>query len=222
MTENCPYRLKTEKIKSYKNKQKQKQKKMETKIRLTLYYFLKLFEKKLLEEKVETISTLFTILFSKEELFQILSSMYNQKIPQGLLKEDFDSRDILEAISDHRFILTYTLELWKKELESQDEFSPRKVKKTLEKFSLENHYLAQKPTSSWDKFDKNNYRLLLSQKGVKPSCYGIFDVNVKEQDKYTCTTPALAFPSLWEAQVMMAITMEIEGFRQGELKIMAV
>ena len=148
--------------------------------------------------------------------------MHNGTIPDGYLSPKHDAKDILEAIGDQRFILCYIIGQWEKEMECHGRLSEKKTKETLCKLGLENHYLAQKPISAWDKYDKNNYRALLTKGQKKSKMYGIFDVNVKEEDKYTCTSPARAFPTKWEAEIMLCILIAQGGFLEGELKIMAL
>lgn len=193
---------------------------MNPKIRVTLHYFLKVLEKRLSNEKQETVHPLFFKLFTKEELVEILSWLYNGNIPQSYIISQMSAQEVLDAIASERSILVYIVQLWDKELEEQDKMDHQNVFATLNQLGLQTHYLADKPLPDWDEYDRSNFKSLLNKSGKLIPRYGIFDANVKEQDKYCCTTPAKRYNTEWEAQMMLALLIAEGGFCEGELKVM--
>lgn len=193
---------------------------MNAKIRVTLHYFLSVLEKRLAKEKQETVNPIFLQIFTKEELVEILARRYHGKIPKEYNPLEMSSEEILDAIASERSILLYILELWDKEKEKNYLIDTDNVESTLKQLGLQTHYLADKPIPEWDNYDKSNFLSLLKKTGKLTLGYGIFDASVAEQDKHICSSPAKAYESLWEAQMMLNLLIAQGGFCEGELKIM--
>lgn len=193
---------------------------MNAKIRVTLHYFLSMLEKRLSLEKQETVNPIFLQLFTKEELLEILSWLYHGNIPQTYKPSEMISEEVLDAIASERSILLYIVQLLDNEKERDYVVDTNNVHATLKQLGLQTHYLADKPIPDWDEYDKSNFESLLKKAGKLTPRFGIFDANVKEEDKYSCTTPAKRYTTEWEAQMMLALLIAEAGFCDGELKVM--
>jgi hypothetical protein len=193
---------------------------MNAKIRVTLHYFLSMLEKRLSKEKQESINPFFLQLFTRQELLDILSWLYHGNIPQSYAISEMSSEEMLDAIASERSILIYIVQLWDNEKEKDYVVDSSNVHSTLAQLGLQTHYLADKPLADWDEYDRSNFKSLLNKAGKLTPRYGIFDANVKEEDKYSCNTPAKRYITEWEAQMMLALLIAEGGFCEGELKVM--
>lgn len=193
---------------------------MNAKIRVTLHYFLSVLEKRLSVEKQERVNPIFLQIFSKDELLEILSWLYGGNIPQTYNQLEMSCEEILDAIASERSILLYIVQLWDKEKEKDYVEDNNNVHATLAQLGLQTHYLADKPIPDWDEYDRSNFKSLLKKAGKFTPRFGIFDANVKEEDKYSCSSPAKRYDTQWEAQMMLALLIAEGGFCEGELKVM--
>lgn len=191
----------------------------QNKRRILVQYFLRTLKKKIESESPETINPIFLNLFERDQLVKILKWLFIGKIPKEYDVEKMTNEEILHAIGDDLHILSYCVEHWTKELEQK--ISPIEVNGVLEQLGLESHYLNSKAIAFWDEYDYSNYNSLKAKAGKEQPMYGIFDADVKEEDKYFITTlPAKLYETeeLAEAELNHLIA---EGkFQKGELKIM--
>lgn len=71
------------------------------------------------------------------------------------------------------------------------------------------HYLNEKPISSWDQYDTNNFNSLKRKatRSIK-LVFAHFAESVEEKDKYEVTTPAVLFDTLDEALEAVPVGQE--------------
>jgi replication initiation and membrane attachment protein DnaB len=195
---------------------------METKIRVALEYFLKQLLKKMEFDMVSTMNPVFLTVFSKKELRAILHWLFDGNVFQGFETYEMTKEELLEAIGNEQYLLLYMMEEWKKEQEQVDLDCNEAFLKISKQLGLETHYLAEKPFSTWDSFDKKNFNDLVRKAGKLIPKYGIFDASIKEEDKHNLPSYVKRYDSEWEAQVVISMLIADGGFNDGDLKVMTL
>jgi hypothetical protein len=198
---------------------KQMQKK--TKRRLVVQYFLRKLQQRMEADKVNTMDTVFLSIYTKDELMDIIRWSYAPTVPQWIQYDKMSEEELLNAIGDEFYILSFEIEQARLDLHQTMKVTPKRVFDTLVQLGLETHYLMQKPIAEWDEYDYANYRALSHKAGNPTPVFGIYDSSVNEEDKYFVTTPPPKFFNT-EREAMDTLTEMIKSgqLKEGEAKVM--
>lgn len=198
---------------------KQMQKK--TKRRLVVQYFLRKLQQRMEADKVNTMDAVFLSIYTKDELMEIIRWAYAPTVPQWIQFDQMSEEELLDAIGDEFYILSFEIEQARLDLHQTMKVTPKRVFDTLVQLGLETHYLMQKPIAEWDEYDSANYRALSHKAGNPTPVFGIYDSAVSEEDKYFVTTPPPKFFNTErEAMDTMAELIKSGQLKEGEAKVM--
>jgi hypothetical protein len=198
---------------------KQMQKK--TKRRLVVQYFLRKLQQRMEADKVNTMDAVFLSIYTKDELMDIIRWAYAPTVPQWIQFDQMSEEELLDAIGDEFYILSFEIEQARLDLHQTMKVTPKRVFDTLVQLGLETHYLMQKPIAEWDEYDSANYRALSHKAGNPSPVFGIYDSAVKEEDKYFVTTPPPKFFNTErEAMDTLAELIKSGQLKEGEAKVM--
>lgn len=191
-----------------------------TKARLVVQYFLRRLQQSMQSEKVATIDNVFLSIYSKDELMDIIKWLYVPTVPQYINYDQMNKEELLEAIGDDFYILSYEIDQTRMELYETTKVTPERVRATLVQLGLETHYLMEKPVTDWDEYDCANFRALSHKAGNPTPVFGIFDSSVKEEDKYIVTTPPPKFYNT-EEEANNALSKMVDNgqLKKGEAKV---
>lgn len=191
-----------------------------TKRRLVVQYFLRKLQQKMEADKVNTMDAVFLSIYTKDELMDIVRWAYAPTVPQWIKFDQMNEEELLEAIGDEFYILSYEIEQGRLDLHQTMKFTPKRVFDTLVQLGLETHYLMQKPIAEWDEYDSANYRALSHKAGNPTPVFGIYDSAVREEDKYFVTTPPPKFFNTErEAIDTLAELIKSGQLKEGEAKV---
>lgn len=132
-----------------------------------------------------------------------------------------ENRDLLErAVGSNYLLLIWTI----KKLEEQNNtflsYSQDKVHSFFRQTQNEIHYLASKPVTEWDEYDRANYRSLTKKSGRSKKVYGIFTSDVLKEDVYAVTTkPSYFFDTKKEAEDEITSIVSESKFTEDDLVI---
>lgn len=192
-----------------------------TKARLVIQYFLRRLQQTMQNEKVSTIDNVFLSIYSKDELMDIIKWLHVPTVPQWLNYDQMDKEELLQAIGDDFYILSYEIDQARMELYETTKVTPQRVRATLIQLGLETHYLMEKPVTDWDEYDCANFRALSHKAGNPTPVFGIYDSSVSEEDKYIVTTPPPKFYNTEEEANNVLLKMIEKGqLKKGEAKVM--
>ncbi len=194
--------------------------KMKSKKRIIIHYFLRMLQQKMQSDKVETVNPVWLKIYNKEELKGIVKWLFIQKVPEEMDLDNMDEEELLETIGDEYHMLGYLLYSMDEELKAFENPTPQKVWELLEQLGMETHYLATKVKAHWDEYDLSNYQALARKAGNPIPHYGVYDANVKEEDKYIVTLPGNLYQSHSEALQFLSELVEKGQFEESELKVM--
>lgn len=198
---------------------KQMQKK--TKRRLVVQYFLRKLQQRMEADKVNTMDAVFLSIYTKDELMEIIRWAYAPTVPQWIQFDQMSEEELLDAIGDEFYILSFEIEQARLDLHQTMKVTPKRVFDTLVQLGLETHYLMQKPIAEWDEYDSANYRALSHKAGNPTPVFGIYDSAVMEDDKYFVTTPPPKFFNTErEAMDTLAELIKSGQLKEGEAKVM--
>jgi hypothetical protein len=192
-----------------------------TKRRLVMQYFLRKMQQKMDAEKVNSVDAVWLNIYNKDELMDIIRWAYAPTVPQWITFDKMSEEELLDAIGDDFYILSYEIEQARLELNQTMKVTPKRVFDTLQQLGMETHYLMQKPIAEWDEYDSANYRALSHKAGNPSPVFGIYDSSVREEDKYFVTTPPPKFFNTErEAMDTLAELIESGQLKEGEAKVM--
>lgn len=191
-----------------------------TKRRLVVQYFLRKLQQRMEADKVNTMDAVFLSIYTKDELMDIVRWAYAPTVPQWIKFDQMNEEELLEAIGDEFYILSYEIEQGRLDLHQTMKFTPKRVFDTLVQLGLETHYLMQKPIAEWDEYDSANYRALSHKAGNPTPVFGIYDSAVREEEKYFVTTPPPKFFNTErEAMDTLAELIKSGQLKEGEAKV---
>lgn len=194
---------------------------MKSKKRIVINYFLHSLQDKMQwDDNVDAISQKWLKIYNKQELKKMLKWLFMQKVPKEIDLDTMDEEELLNAIGDEYHILCYLLHEMEQELEAFENPSPQRVWEVLEQLGQETHYLATKVKAHWDEYDRSNYKALAAKAGYPIPLYGVFDADVKEEDKYVVTLPDTLYKSQDEALQFISEIVEKGQIQENELKVM--
>jgi hypothetical protein len=194
--------------------------KSKSKKRIVIGYFLRsLLDKMQWENNVDTISLKWLKIYNKEDLKNIVKWLFMQKVPEEINVDSMDEQELLDTIGDEYHILSYLIDEMESELKAYETPTDQALAAILEQLSHETHYLASKPIKDWDGYDLSNYQSLASKAGNPIPLYGVYDADVKEEDKYIVTLPNTFYESYRKALQFISETVEKGQFNENELKI---
>jgi hypothetical protein len=108
---------------------------------------------------------------------------------------------LIELINDDSVLLLWTIHCIEKRMTNTPSYSIQEVDSFFQKTQNQMHYLASKPTDTWDEYDLSNYRSLLVKTGTSKRVFGIFTSDVLAEDVYAVTTkPSYFFDTKEEAE----------------------
>lgn len=198
---------------------KQMQKK--AKRRLVVQYFLRKLQQRMEADKVNSMDAVFLSIYTKDELMDIIRWAYAPTVPQWIQFDQMSEEELLDAIGDEFYILSFEIEQARLDLHQTMKVTPKRVFDTLVQLGLETHYLMQKPIAEWDEYDSVNYRALSHKAGNPTPVFGIYDSAVREEDKYIVTTPPPKFYNTErEAMDTLAELIKSGQLKEGEAKVM--
>lgn len=194
---------------------------MKTKRRLVIQYFLRCLQDKMQwEDNVDDISQKWLKIYNKEELKEVVKWLFMQKVPEEMDLDKMDEEELLQTISDEYHMLGYLLFQMDEELKAFENPTEQSLEQVLQQLASETHYLASKPIQTWDGYDLSNYQSLLRKAGFPVPLYGVYDVDVKDEDRYTVTLPNNLYESHRKALTFLSELVEQGQFEDHELKIM--
>lgn len=189
--------------------------------RAVIRHFLLKLRTEFGNSKVATIDPFFQSFFTKNELKDITSSIYDTKALEEIGLDGMSKQELLEAIGDNSFILGYFLDLWDKEICQNAALCEKGVLSTLDQLQLPIHYLKFKKVSEWDSYDLSNYRSLQLKAGKICRVYGIYDASIKLEDIESVTSsPQRFFDSHELAQTAIQELRENGQFTENDLHIL--
>lgn len=192
-----------------------------SKQRIVIGYFLRSLQDKMQwEDNVAPISQKWLKIFTKEELKRIVTWLFMQQVPEEVNIETMTEDELLATIGDEYHVLGYLIDSLEEELKAFENPTPINVWNVLEQLGQETHYLATKVKAHWDDYDVSNYQSLAYKAGHPIPVYGIYDAEVKDEDRYVVTLPDTLFSSRESASEFLATLLKTEKFTENELKIM--
>ena len=157
------------------------------------------------------IHSFFEHFFTKEELIDIISHIFSEhevrEVDLNLLTHD----ELLDIIDDDMSILCFYLNQWEQQLVSHASHSNLEVHDTLEQLSHHTHYLRNKMPEDWDKYDRSNFRSLQLKAGKLCKVYGIYDIDVSQDQADNVDTPPKRFYETQEQATEVMNTMISEN-----------
>ena len=185
--------------------------------RLVLY--LALLAEKLEQEEFQFIHPVIKTLLNIEKLAQIILWLF----PKKWTKEELllkSKEELFEVIGNDVNILEYMIYTLEEQMTNTVKYSQEEVSHFFEKTQREMHYLASKPVTKWDSYDKANYHSLLKKTNSIKKVYGIFTSDVLAEDVYAVTTkPSFLFDSREEAEAEIQKILREKKFKQDELTV---
>lgn len=145
--------------------------------------------------------------FTRKELSEIITYIFSEHEVKEVDLDILTHDELLDIIDDNMSILRFYLHQWEQQLISHELHSNHEVNDTLEQLSHHNHYLRNKMPEDWDKYDRSNFRSLQLKAGKLGKVYGIYDVNVSQDQVENIDTPPKRFYETQEqaAEVMNAM-----------------
>lgn len=196
---------------------------MKSKRRIIMTYFLRSLQDKLQwEDNVEPISEKWLRIYSKKELKEVVKWLFMQKIPEDMDLDKMDEEELLATIGDEFHLLGHLLSEMEEEVKAFENPTPQRLDELLEQLSSESHYLATKPIATWDEYDLSNYQALFRKAGMSAPLYGVYDADVKQDDRYTVTLPSHLYESQQEALKHLSELVEKGQFEEHQLQIMSL
>ncbi len=150
------------------------------------------FKETLKDAQNDQVHQLFKDYFTRSELIEILTFIYGENAEKHLQIVRLNNEQLLEHLSTLN-ILEYSLNAWEKEQSKNIALTPIAVWNTLEQLGLQTHYLGQKSLSEWDEYDHNNYKNLQRKSGKIQKVFGLYDVDVKQDDITSVSKQPLRF-----------------------------
>ncbi len=185
--------------------------------RLRLY--LEVLAKKLETEEEQHIHPVIQKQLNTEDLINILLWMF----PKIWTREKLISKkkeELLSLIHTDANILWYTIDQLEKQMNNIVKYSQEEIHSFFSKTNNEMHYLASKPVTNWDAYDKANYHSLMSKTNTTKRVFGIFTSDVLAEDVYAVTTkPSYFFDTKEEAEAEIENIIKEENFQRDELTI---
>ncbi|MDD2987124.1 hypothetical protein [Flavobacterium sp.] len=196
---------------------------MKSKRRIIMTYFLRSLQDKLQwEDNVEPISEKWLRIYSKQELQEVVKWLFMQKIPEDMDLDKMDEEELLETIGDEFHLLGHLLSEMEEEVKAFENPTPQRLDELLEQLSSESHYLATKPIATWDDYDLSNYQALFRKAGMSVPLFGVYDADVKQDDRYTVTLPSHLYESQQEALKHLSELVEKGQFEEHQLQVMSL
>jgi hypothetical protein len=131
--------------------------------------------------------------FTKQELIDIITHIFNEHEVREVDLDVLTHDELLDIIDDDMSILRFYLHQWEQQLILHESHSTQEVNDTLEQLSHHTHYLRNKMPEDWDKYDRSNFRSLQLKAGKLRKVYGIYDVNVNQDQVEDVDTPPKRF-----------------------------
>lgn len=168
-------------------------------------------------------SDFFDDFFSKEELIKIVCHVFGDSLWEHEYLNRCSEKELLSLIKYDSFFLSYLIEILEMELGTLPSFIQADVTAFFESVNCEMHYLASKKVEAWDNYDRNNYYSLLRRMGKTKMVYAVFDGEVKEEDKYSVTTPpSQFFDTREEAEKGTESLIKERNLEPKSLKVMSL
>lgn len=194
---------------------------MDTALQTLIRYFLVKIKGKLENQKVNEIDSFLEDFFTKSELIAIVGWMYDTKDLKEVPLEDLKPYELLDMIGDTYFILEYVIHKWDEHQNSREHLNPKKVWSVLEQLGLQTHYLGEKAIAFWDAYDYSNYRSLQIKAGRVKRVFGIYDIDVKQEDvEKVDTPPKRFFNSEHEAQRHMQYLINMKIIKRQDTHVL--
>lgn len=154
--------------------------------------------------------------FTKQELIDITSYIFSEHELSEVDLNVLTHAELLDIIDDDASILRFYLNQWEQQLILHESHSTQEVNDTLEQLSHHNHYLRNKMPEDWDKYDRSNFRSLQLKAGKLRKVYGIYDVNVSQDQVQDVNTPPKRFYETHEQATEVMQTMMSKNDSQDE------
>lgn len=191
---------------------------MKIKAQKQILYFLEALQANWEGLEEHTISHELLNIFNREEL----EAMVLWLLP-NLDESSFTGKTnaaILELMNCDVNVLAYFIEQWKAIMVETPKIEQEAVDDFFRKNQKELHYLASKPVTKWDRYDKSNYHALLAKTNTTKKVYAIFTSDVLAEDVYAVTTkPSYFFDTKEEAEAALANIIKEENFKAKDLTI---
>lgn len=140
---------------------------MNLKFQKLLLHLLDFYEQDVYENTERKRDPFFKDFFSKEELIEILESIYGSNCLLKSKEDSFSTEQLFRLIKLDASFTHYLKEKVYMNLEALPNFTQQEVKDFFKSIHFELHYLSAKPIEEWDVYDRNHYRTLLQRAGVK-------------------------------------------------------
>lgn len=188
--------------------------------RLIIQIFLKALQEQMQNRSVVEANPIWLKIFNKDDLKTMVRWLYMNQIPERLDIEKMKEEELLDEIADDYHVLSYLLEQREKELECFFKPTPESILLTLDQLGLSTHILMNKPIEKWTKYDTSTYQKLYRKAGMPIPLFGVYDADVKEEDKYFTIPPMSAlFEAESEAQKYFKRVITKSKHSKEELKI---
>lgn len=157
--------------------------------------------------------------FTDDELHQALLWHKPKKYTLENL-EGMSRSKVISLLGDSQALLKWTRYSLEMKITAAPQYAQSEVHSFFTKNQKESHYLASKPVTVWDAYDRANYRSLLMKTGSTRRVFGIFLSNVKASDVYIVETkPEHLFDTQKEAEIELKRLIDERAFLPSELKI---
>ena len=131
--------------------------------------------------------------FTKQELIDIITHIFSEHEVREVDLDVLTHDELLDIIDDDMSILRFYQNQWEEELISHESYEIHEVDDTLDQLCHHTHYLRNKMSGDWDKYDHSNFRSLQLKAGKLRKVYGIYDVNVNQDEVQDVDTPPKRF-----------------------------
>ncbi|MBC8757298.1 hypothetical protein H2O64_21690 [Kordia sp. YSTF-M3] len=154
--------------------------------------------------------------FTKQELIDIITHIFSEHEVREVDLDVLTHDELLDIIDDDMSILRFYLHQWEQQLISHESHSTHEVNDTLEQLSHHTHYLRNKIPKDWDKYDRSNFRSLQLKAGKLRKVYGIYDINVSQDQVQEVHAPPKRFYQTQEQATEVMNTMISKSDSQDE------
>jgi hypothetical protein len=140
---------------------------MNLKTQKLMLHLLEFYEQDVYENQNRKRDPFFNDFFSKNELIEILESIYGTSCLLKKQSNSFSHEQLFRLIKLDASFIHFLKEQVYMNLEAIPSFTQNEVKDFFKDIHFELHYLSAKPIAKWDVYDRNHYRTLLQRAGVK-------------------------------------------------------
>ncbi|QHI38068.1 hypothetical protein IMCC3317_34520 [Kordia antarctica] len=175
------------------------------------------------EHSPKGIHPFFENFFTKQELIEMITLIFSEHEVKEVDLSILTHRELLDIIDDDMSILSCCLYQWKQEELSHESSKEKEVDDTLDQLQHHTHYLRNKLSEDWDKYDVSNFRALQLKAGKIRKVYGIYDIEITQyRADYVDTPPKRFYETKQQATEVMNAMISGGSCVQGALHVLSI